>query len=321
MTTPNITDNYYKERNGVLKVAMLLNEYGYVFRETSNADIGIDGQVEHINDNGEATGKIIAAQIKSGDSYLIDKVDHFAFYPEQKHRNYWSVFPLPVILFVYYPAEDKIYFTDVRYQLNNPDRKNHYIKIPKTAFLNEITSEQIFETAGNFDIPYYSIDQVFEIMSSTKCNNVTFNMSYLDLFTQGLTNLCRHVYFSMQLAIEIAEYNNSSDFGLGIGFDEHQFLHNYAKFIMSQNLANIDYSDYLIDWRERQLHPSFIAALNPRGIQLLKYIKSIEANYKEHLPATTLIRERTVEMRFNTPDDYMRLEMGKTLSNILSNGK
>jgi hypothetical protein len=45
MNTPIVTENYYKEREGVLKIALELNSYGYVFRETSNGDIGIDGQI------------------------------------------------------------------------------------------------------------------------------------------------------------------------------------------------------------------------------------------------------------------------------------
>src|SRR5690349_21713482 len=98
MNKPNVSENYYKEREGVLKVALELNSYGYIFRETSNGDVGIDGQIEQVNEKGEATGKIVAAQIKSGNSYLVDKGDYFWFYPQEKHRNYWCVFPLPVIL-------------------------------------------------------------------------------------------------------------------------------------------------------------------------------------------------------------------------------
>jgi len=317
MNTPMVTENYYKEREGVLKVALELNSNGYVFRETSNGDIGIDGQIEHINDKGEATGKIVAAQIKSGNSYLVDKVDHFAFYPKEKHKNYWSVFPLPVILFVYYPNDGKIYFTDVRYQLNIPKQNHTYIVLDKNSVLNNLSAKNIFETVGDLTVPYYPTNQVFSIMTNTVCQNPTFNISYLDLFTQGLTNLCRHVYFSMDLALAIAEYNNETELGLGMGYTEHEFLHEYAKFLMSQNLASIDYSDYLIDWKERQLQPTFIAPLTVRGRQLLDFIKTTENKFRTELPATTLIRERYIEMQFRTQDDYMRLDLGKKLREIL----
>ncbi|NRT13594.1 DUF4365 domain-containing protein [Flavobacterium sp. 14A] len=317
MNTPIVTGNYYKEREGVLKVALELNSHGYVFRETPNGDIGIDGQIEHNNEKGEATGKIVAAQIKSGNSYLVDKGDHFAFYPKEKHKNYWSIFPLPVILFVYYPSDGEIYFTDVRYQLNIPNKKHTYIVIDKKSTLNSVSAKDIFETTGTLDIPYYSIDQVFSIMINTVCQNPTFHISYLDLFTQGLTNLCRHVYFSMDLALTIAKFNNETEFGLSIGFTEHEFLHHYIKFLMSQNLATINYSDYLIDWKERELEPTFISPLTIRGRELLEFIKKTEDSFKTELPPTTLVRERYIAMRFISQDDIMRLNLGKKLREII----
>lgn len=321
MKAPIVIENYFKEREGVLKVALELNSYGYIFRETPNADVGIDGQIELVNDRGEATGKIVAAQIKSGNSYLVDKKDHFAFYPQEKHKNYWSVFPLPVILFVYYPNDDRIYFTDLKYQLNTPNKNIAYIRLDKNTYLNSISAKRIFETMGSFGIPYYKIEQVFDIMAGTICDNPTFNISYLDLFTQGLTNLCRHVYFSMDLVLAIAEYNNETEFGLSMGENEHEFLHDYTKFLLSQNLVNIDYSDYLIDWNERQLQPSFFAPLNVRGRELLDVIRAVEDKFKNQLPPTTLVRERYIEMKFWSKDDYMRLELGKKLKDLLTNSK
>ncbi|WP_051336059.1 DUF4365 domain-containing protein [Aquimarina latercula] len=312
MNTPIVSENYYKEREGVLKLALELNKYGYVFRETSNGDIGIDGQIEYITDKGNSLGKIVAAQVKSGNSYLHDKGDHYAFYPHEKHKNYWSIFPLPVILFVYYPIDEKIYFTDVRYQLNSPNQLP-YIKLNKINYLNEKTALNIFETSGEFSMPYYSIPEVFDKMLNTICPNPTFSVSFLDLFTQGLTNICRHIYFSMDLVMTIADYNNKTEFGASIGSTEHEFLHDYAKFIIGQNLATINYSDYLIDWRERQLQPMFIAPLNNRGFLLLDYIKEIEKKDKEDLPETTLVRERFIEMKFFSSDDYARLELGKKI--------
>ncbi|MDR6919986.1 DUF4365 domain-containing protein [Chryseobacterium sp. 2987] len=313
MNTPIVSENYYKERAGVLKVALELNNYGYIFRETSNGDIGIDGQIEMANSTGRVIGKIVAAQIKSGDSYLTDKGDHFAFYPTVNHKNYWSLFPLPVILFVYSPNNDKIYFTDVRYQLNIPNRKQDYVILKKENYLNISNHSKIFETAGGFDGEYFEMEQIFDTMISTVCKNITFNISYLDLFCQGLTNICRHLYFSMDLATEIAEFNNESEYGLSLGYNEYEFLNSYCKFLITQNLAFIDYSDYLIDWNERELVPTFIAPLTKRGFELLDKIKEIQDRYAKELPNTTLVREHFISMSFRTDDDFERLRLGKVI--------
>lgn len=64
MNTPIVSENYYKEREGVLKLALELNKYGYIFRETSNGDIGIDGQIEYISKEGKSLGKIVGCTSK-----------------------------------------------------------------------------------------------------------------------------------------------------------------------------------------------------------------------------------------------------------------
>ena len=59
------------------------------------ADVGIDGQIEYVDKDGYATGRIIAVQIKSGKSFLKERGASWVFYPEKKHKFYWERFPLP----------------------------------------------------------------------------------------------------------------------------------------------------------------------------------------------------------------------------------
>lgn len=73
MDISRVTENSYKEREGVLKVASQLNSYKYIFRETPNGDIGMDGQIEPKGVDGEPTGKLVAAQIKSGNPSISTK--------------------------------------------------------------------------------------------------------------------------------------------------------------------------------------------------------------------------------------------------------
>lgn len=147
MNNPKVTENYFKERAGVLEVAAKLNSFGLIFRETPNADLGIDGQIEHIDSDGNATGKIVAVQIKYGDSYLSEKNGNIVFRSQEKHISYWSNFPIPVILFVHSPRSNITYFTDVRYQFNIPKRKNNniiftendiYVKPIQKKFLKQL---------------------------------------------------------------------------------------------------------------------------------------------------------------------------------------
>ena len=90
-------------------------------RETIDADVGIDGQVEHVDDEGNCTGHVIAVQVKAGPSYL-SKGDEetIHFYPEEKHRNYWRDFPVPVILAIVDTESQTTYWTDARRYLRSP---------------------------------------------------------------------------------------------------------------------------------------------------------------------------------------------------------
>ncbi len=252
MTLPKVSSNDIQERIGVSQVALDLSKKGIVFRETPNTDVGIDGQIEYVS-HGDAIGRLAAVQIKSGSSYLIDKGSHYAYYPKDKHKTYWEGFPLPVLLMLHDPSTDKVYFTDARYYLSIPEhgKQLSYIPIPKANVLSESKVEVIFGMPVSAYPTLLTIDHVLSDLVSIKSNCASFPISFFELFVNGLTNLCRHSYFSMSLASQIADVNLElieAEFGLGVGNAEHEFLNSYVGYVYSQKLVKIDYSDYLIDW-------------------------------------------------------------------------
>lgn len=66
---PIVSLNYFTEREGVIAVERIVNELRCIWRETINKDVGIDGQIEHVDERGNATGHLVAVQVKSGTSY------------------------------------------------------------------------------------------------------------------------------------------------------------------------------------------------------------------------------------------------------------
>jgi hypothetical protein len=313
LTFPKVPDNYFTERQGVLAVSMQLNNIGFIFRETPNADVGIDGQIEYVAD-GKAPGRLAAAQIKSGESYFRDKGDHWAFYPEQKHKFYWECFPIPVYLFLHNPQSGLTYFTDARYYLNIPDsdREYSYIPVPKTNRLDTIPGEELIKSTGPVSSTLLEYPALLKVMAQENSGNASFPLTFLELFCNGLTNLCRHLYFGMSLACDLAEIHlalDKSEFGLGVGFYEHDFLHNYTRFVISQNLAKIDYSDYLIDWYERELQPQYIAPLTSRGRGLIEYIREVEEELFEASGSgvESVACERPIQMRFEFFSGELRI--------------
>lgn len=97
MSLPKFPYTAINERAGVLHVASILTQMGLIFRETSNSDTGIDGYIEEVNDNHEATGRLLAVQIKSGTPYIHEQGDDIVFYADESHIKYWKLYPIPVI--------------------------------------------------------------------------------------------------------------------------------------------------------------------------------------------------------------------------------
>lgn len=101
---PKWKKNKKTEKEGVIYLEDLVNKHGSIFREVpGDKDTGIDGFIEFVC-NEEATGKILAVQIKSGDSYYEYKENKFVLYPDQDHIDYWEKYTLPVVLVFYSPS-------------------------------------------------------------------------------------------------------------------------------------------------------------------------------------------------------------------------
>jgi hypothetical protein len=113
--------------------------------------------------------------------------------------------------------------------------------------------------------------------------NTSFPVSYFSLFCLGLTNMCRSLYFGMDLAFTVAEVelsNQNSPFGVVLGDSDHNFLFDYIKFIVHQHIADVDFSDCMIDWYDRSIQPAFMAPLTSRGNEVVRLIHALECKLK-----------------------------------------
>lgn len=312
MDLPKFQSTDFTERAGIFAIGAQVTTIGLIFRETPNSDVGIDAQVEYIAD-GKAIGSLIAVQAKSGRSYLKDKGDHFAFYPEEKHKNYWESFPLPVVVMLHDPDTNEVYYSDVRYYLSIPEREKKYSYIPvfKANTLKGATKEELFNLPSISPSVYLEFPELIKKMVDAKCKDADFPVSYFEIFVHSLTNLCRHSFFHMQLPCDIAETNliaSNSPYGVGINSRTHDFLHDYVRFLIEQNLVKVDYSDFLIDWNEREMLPKFLAPLTSRGRAFIEYIRSVEGSiFDPDEFELSVACERFVQMVY-APSDEKRFE-------------
>lgn len=271
MFLPKYTNKDEMERIGVYKTALILSEMGLIFRETSNSDTGVDGLIEEVDNECHATGRIMAVQIKSGSSYLHDGGEVWRFYIDDEHKNYWKSYPIPVFLLVYNPNDGNVYYTDVKYILNTQER----IDIPKEHVLCKAYKEDFLKTIGGCISKYSDIETIFNHMLQRKCYDVSFSVSFLELFISGLTNLCHDLFYDVSIATDIADIKSK---GLGVSID-HDFLWGYVTYLVKENLVELNFHACLYDYEERKIQPRFISPLTYRGRQLLNYISDLEVKY------------------------------------------
>jgi small GTP-binding protein len=111
-----VLDNESKERALVGEVISTVSLAGQIIRELTMSDHGIDMEIEFKSDAGEATGRKLYLQLKSGDSYLKprkrDSAEVFTI-KEERHVRYWMAQAFPVLLVVR-NSEGEVRWMEVR---------------------------------------------------------------------------------------------------------------------------------------------------------------------------------------------------------------
>ena len=96
-------DNENLEQILVGQAITITAEAGQIFRPLTWSDWGIDGEIEFKNDRGEASGRRVYLQLKSGDSYLrtrkSDGKEIFRI-KNPRHAEYWQAHEYPVMLVI-----------------------------------------------------------------------------------------------------------------------------------------------------------------------------------------------------------------------------
>jgi hypothetical protein len=186
------------ERIGANAVeAIFLNDFGWLFREQTISDYGIDAQVEVVENN-EPTGKLIALQIKTGASYFRPKGENFVFYGELRHLEYWTRHSLPVFLVLHDSEKKLTLWQKVERRLAHVTGKGWSIVVPAANVLNAASKTFISDGIANDD-------------ESIRRFNMAFDLDTIEMLNG------KEVYF------EVNEWvNQSLDFrDVGVYFDTH----------------------------------------------------------------------------------------------------
>jgi small GTP-binding protein len=122
-------DNESRELILVGHAFAIAGEAGQIFRPVPNSDWGIDGEIEFKDEKGQASGKRVYLQLKSGDSYLqTRKADGKEIFRIKNDRQaeYWKAQAYPVMLVVR-TSDGQIRWMDVSDYLRRQAKKTKQV--------------------------------------------------------------------------------------------------------------------------------------------------------------------------------------------------
>lgn len=134
---------------GVAAVNFIVRkEMGWIFRQQPISDRGIDGEIEIQTPDRDATGLLIALQIKTGSSYLSGKTDSgFVFRGKNRHLSYWRRHSLPVVVVLHDPDANISYWQRVEDEHIEKTPKGWKLEVPFSQVLNKSAMKALNELA------------------------------------------------------------------------------------------------------------------------------------------------------------------------------
>jgi ribA/ribD-fused uncharacterized protein len=128
----------------------ITKELRYIFRPKPISDIGIDAEIE-IRSQGKGNGRLIAAQIKSGERYLRERtLTGFVFRGSTEHLQYWLAYAVPVILIICDPNSETCWWQLVDLQGVRFHKSGWSTEIPFSQRLDASAAAPLLKISSRF---------------------------------------------------------------------------------------------------------------------------------------------------------------------------
>ncbi len=122
---------------GISIAALAVQRLGWIFREQTKADHGIDAHLEIVTD-GKPTGKLVGLQVTSGPSYFSELKDEgFIFRGSDTHLEYWTNHSLPVVLILVNTETEDVYWQFVEDSAVRRTESGWKLRVPRSNLLIE----------------------------------------------------------------------------------------------------------------------------------------------------------------------------------------
>lgn len=126
-------------RIGIHGVAAIIHKMGWLFREQPISDYGIDAHIEQMID-GRPTGRLLAAQIKCGQSWFEETDENgYVYRGDLSHLDYWSSHSLPVIIILFDQDKNQAFWVPVEKSRIKMLSSGWKITVPFNSTINNNT--------------------------------------------------------------------------------------------------------------------------------------------------------------------------------------
>jgi hypothetical protein len=130
---------------------IVLEELGWIWREQLVSDFGIDGQIELVDEQGKPTGRLIAAQVKTGKSYFRGKGQRIALPVDDAHLRYWQGHALPAILVLHNPDTKETIWQWASLEAARASESGWLIDIPKHKTFGASSKHELLDQKWSSD--------------------------------------------------------------------------------------------------------------------------------------------------------------------------
>ncbi|WP_371368338.1 DUF4365 domain-containing protein [Pseudomonas sp. QL9] len=133
---PILLDSSLTGEQGVIAVQKIAYKIGFIFRDATKNDFGIDAYLERFiatdtPTKNHVTGRLLAVQIKCGELIARDSGNAYKLSCTEANINYWKGHSLPVIVIYCRPKDEKCFWVIVNDSSLKKAKTNWTLSIPK----------------------------------------------------------------------------------------------------------------------------------------------------------------------------------------------
>lgn len=272
-------DTQLIDQEGLGYLTQCFSKIGCSFNEYKR-DIGIDAIVEIREKAYRSSGKFLAVQLKSGDSFFKNELeDYYYTYISNDHIEYWLKCLMPVMFIIYSPTKNDAFWTKIDKESLVRKAKSYKIIINKS---NRLSETEITDLLQLFYGRIYSDSNDFkQILQDLKeVRGVVSGGVYIngfELFMNGLIDTCLQLYFHTDIVGDLSALK-TKHIG-GYTFPSDVFFEKYFEVLNYHNLLAGDF-DFEIEMMRSYTLPQFIKPLSINGREFVNYLQ--RENFEIH---------------------------------------